>query len=380
MRQVAIFLFLSLPCLATTIHVPADQPTIQAGIDAASAGDTVLVACGTYTWVGEGSGVDSVLIRMKSNITLRSETGIENCTTIDAQQQGRVFECVDLNSSTSIEGFTILGGFSTTFGGGMSCENAFLSILNCLFVENVAVDLGGGLYCDASSPTLRNCTFERNSVLLFWGGGLYCFESSPEMIYCNIIGNTAGSDGGGVFFRVNSSPYLESCFFEANEAVRNGGALYSNYGSPQLLNCTFYENSATDGGAIHCFYSNAEISSCTFTGNIASNLGGGLFCRGASLTSVSNCILWGDTFAEIFLQPEADITVTCSVVEGGWPGTGIIDENPLFCAPNVSDFHLQGDSPCAPDNNDCGVLIGAWPVGCSTNAEDMTWSEVKALY
>jgi hypothetical protein len=30
-----------------TIHVPADQPTIQAAINAANSGDTVLVAPGT---------------------------------------------------------------------------------------------------------------------------------------------------------------------------------------------------------------------------------------------------------------------------------------------------------------------------------------------
>jgi hypothetical protein len=36
------------PGAATTIRVPTDAPTIQAGIDDATPGDTVLVACGFY--------------------------------------------------------------------------------------------------------------------------------------------------------------------------------------------------------------------------------------------------------------------------------------------------------------------------------------------
>ncbi len=90
-------LALALPALtsAAVIHVPGDQPTVQAGIDAALAGDEVIVACGSYFEHD---------IQMKSGITLRGETGEAECVVIDAQQLGRVMTGDDLDVATVIEG------------------------------------------------------------------------------------------------------------------------------------------------------------------------------------------------------------------------------------------------------------------------------------
>ena len=123
-----------------------DAPTIQAGVDSASAGDTVLVACGMYrdcthqTWVPT-EGYHCVI--MKSGICLRSETGEPDCATIEAErpvplQLRRVILCYNVDETASIEGFTITGGFLD---------------------DPDAVPDGAGIYCEDSSPTITNCFF-----------------------------------------------------------------------------------------------------------------------------------------------------------------------------------------------------------------------------
>jgi polygalacturonase len=63
---------LTAPAAAGVIRVPADQPTLAAAIAAAAAGDTVLVAPGTY------SGPDNRDLDFTGkDLVLRSEAGAE---------------------------------------------------------------------------------------------------------------------------------------------------------------------------------------------------------------------------------------------------------------------------------------------------------------
>ena len=48
LQAILILVAACAPGTAVTIHVPDGEPTIACGVDAAAAGDTVLVACGTY--------------------------------------------------------------------------------------------------------------------------------------------------------------------------------------------------------------------------------------------------------------------------------------------------------------------------------------------
>ena len=206
---IAALVAASLSASASTIHVPGSEPTIQAGIDAASAGDTVLVACGTYYEHD---------IVMNSGIRLTSETGTPDCVTIDAQQLGRVFYCDDVDATASLVGFTIVGGLvGHDPGGGMYCLSSSLMLTNCAFQGNQTTIGGGGMFCGmSSSPMLTDCTFSDNHAET--GGGMYCSSSSPTLTNCTFEGNqatTPGAGGGGMACS-NSSPSLTGCTFVGN--------------------------------------------------------------------------------------------------------------------------------------------------------------------
>jgi len=101
-------LFVASSVAADTIRVPQDRQTVQAGIDAATAGDTVLVAAGTY----------KERIRLKPGITVKSvgdnakgRLGLKRteATIIDGDVKGAAGPGVAMAENSTLDGFTVTG-------------------------------------------------------------------------------------------------------------------------------------------------------------------------------------------------------------------------------------------------------------------------------
>lgn len=395
-----IGVFLTIPLIAqtATIKIPTDYTTIQTGINYAKDGDVLVVAPGTY--------VENISYHGKK-VTVRSSSG-PGVTVIDGSQ---TFSCVTFNKNEDLN--SILDGFTVTNGGGNSgitggkkgggvyCENSSPTIINCRIIFNChkafsgggmynlesspsitnchfsgngRPAFGGGMYNDLSSPIITNCVFSGNSVLSS-GGGMYNDTSSPILTNCVFAGNWADDMGGGMYSTTvysapgGSKPILNNCFFLGNGVYIKGGGMYCftqiAKTAPILTNCAFIGNTsaAGNGGGLFSFKSPVELYNCTFSGNAAIN-GGGISNDFSPLLKITNCILWGDTPNEIH-NYTSPFTVTYSCIQGGFPGTGNIQSDPLFTKGRDGFSYLSqiaagqsADSPCLNAGSDLAANLG----------------------
>ena len=367
-QALIIFLCVVLPYGAAadgaTLQVPeGGYATIQEAIDAASNGDTVLVADGVY----KGLGNRNLDFRGKA-IVVRSEKGPRH-TIINCEGEARGFYFHGWEKRTSVvSGFTITHGYDKDEGGGIYCYKSSPTITDCRITECTVRLKGGGVYCSASSsPVFVDCTISNNSSEQ--GGGMYVSLSSPSLtrcvisnnratgvgggVYsflspmtldrCTVSGNAARNAGGGIYCNA-SNPTITGSTISANRANSQGGGIYCLSASPELTNCLITENGAGLGAGIYsAALSVPELTHCLFNGNTATDRGGAVYCNQSSPTII-NSILWGDSPDEIYEEGFASPHVHYSDIQGDYPGEGNIDADPMFLG--EEDYRLQASSLC----------------------------------
>lgn len=219
-----------------------------------------------------------------------------------------------------------------------------------------------------------------NDALYPFGGGALVEGGSPALANLTIVGNDA--DYGGGVAVLGGSPVFTNCVFENNTAT-HGGAVFTDENATSAFDrCVFSGNAAEFGGGLAAINSSPSVTNSSFHGNEASELGGAMVSAfDLSQPVVVNSVFWGDTPDEI-ADFEGSITaVTYSDIQGGWPGVGNIDVDPLFTDASSDDYTLQGGSPCIDAAN--GDLCSATCVDDLTTDDtgvgDPTYCDVGAF-
>lgn len=320
---------------AKILHVPANYSSIQAAVNAAAHGDTVLVAPGTY--------YENIIFRGKritvaSHYLLNNEARFIRSTIINGSRpaQPDTASCVLLinreDSTAVLAGFTLTGGKGTRWldehGAGFYWE-------------------GGGVLTALSSPTIRDNFIVHNEA---------------------INTSRAVSAGGGGIRSGDGAPRLLNNVILANHAMYGGGIVLNYCGGALVRNNLIAENrvdqavagAQTFGGGgiwVNNFLAGARsanrIENNTIVGNSSSGLqntavagqGGAFVFWNNALVSARNNIVWANTQergTHIFATG-ATLNLTYSAIEGGYEGEGNLGAHPAFAD---SGFYLSAASPC----------------------------------
>lgn len=350
-----IVVMVFLTASSTIRNVPGSYPTIQDGISASIDGDTVLIQPDTYI---ENIDFNGKAIMVTSNFIFDSDSSTITQTIIDGDSLATVVSFHSGEDALSILAYlTITNGFGTGGygdGGGITCNRSSPTILGCNIHSNTVVDgYGGGIHCLFGEPIIKSNVIHNNIALdvnvgYASGGGIWVRNGAPDVIDNIIHDNFASSRAGGV--GGSDSLYIARNIIYGNTCSSYGGGIQTNASKSYIEYNLIYGNEASHGGGI-CFQAYGPASAFpasannTIYGNRAS-LGGGIYCHSQTEGLIVNSIIYGNTDDNIYDAGVSNLSVTYSDVEGGYDGTGNIDDDPMFIDPLIHDFHLQAESPC----------------------------------
>jgi hypothetical protein len=241
---------------------------------------------------------------------------------VGADNAYHVLSLISVNGtlSATLDGLSISDGYANGLdarGGGLFVNGGVfglnLTMSNCIVRANMA-SAGGGMFYQSAHVRMWRCRFEDNAATK--GGALR---------------------GQAAYLRCDSSR------FHSNSATDAGGVI-SLTGNPSpdsvFMNCLFTDNVCTAGSGGVASMTSGQYSAgagkwvnCTFAGNMCAIEGSVIYAgppMGIPATAVLyNCVAWNN-FPATTLVNAADVRY--SDIEGGWPGVGNINFDPLFTA------------------------------------------------
>ncbi len=281
--------------------------TVQAAVDAASSGDEIRIAAGTYT----SSAL--AVVTIDRSLTLKggynSDFSVRNVNTypsvLDGEGSRRVISIESSGVTVVLDGLHIIrGNNDSSSGGGVRdyTGSNVLTITSCQIYQNVANIGGGGVFIsDGTVATLTANKIFSNTAEGGDGGGVSVAQDGSLVMTSNeVYGNLVDYDasGGGVAIGQNRTAWLTFNQIHDNRVGENGGGV--SVGSSTVITAsynTIHSNEAglqgtAHGGGIYLY----DVSAAVLTGNSMSynqvaGRGGGV-----SVNQSAQVLLSGNTF------------------------------------------------------------------------------------
>ena len=388
-------LALAAPASADTLYVDANLVTglgdgtswadayqgaggLTAALAAATSGDEVFVADGTY--MASSSGDRTASFALANGVTLYGSFAGGEASPDDRPPFGTADSILtgDLNGDdgganfgdNSLHVITTAGTDSTAVIDGfvVTSGNANLSGGNR--------DRGAGILCLGNvSPTVRNCRFLANRCTFGGAAGYINNGGAPTFTNCTFEDGVGGSFGGAFDIAGGGAVRFDRCLFRGNRAARAGALELFSSSGVVVNSCVFVDNTATGasgGGAIWLGSGGgARVRNSTIVSNTASNqANGGIRNQGVTNFRVLNSILWDNTGVGGLQDPAAQVNagtlVFHSLVQGGFAGTGNVDGDPDFADAANLDFTPGPTSPVI-DAGDNAQVFGPTTVDYAGN-------------
>lgn len=268
--------------------------TLQAAIDAAENGETVVLAKDVK---------ENININKSITLDLKGKTltgfGDDSVVTITGTETN-----VTITSSAEEKG-KITGGIGSKehdnlFGGGLFIVDATVKLENLIVTKNQTVGLsgnytrtgGGGIAAVNAAVTLNNVAVTENnrSAIINGGGSIFAEGGSLTIKGSTIEGNSSNGTGGGIFAE-NTLVNIDTSFIQKNHTQNNGGGIYiaNDRGiCNQTHPFTFSEKATTMPEG------ESSISNTTIGDNIANGLGGGMYIGNEICLRISNSTITGN--------------------------------------------------------------------------------------